>query len=484
MKPSDFLNQLPSVNELLDHPQVRSVTDRLNRSVVATQVRSYLDQLTEEAKRRAAGAEQAVSGVLPESMRELVDRVSRLLTSGERWRLGAVINATGRLRGEPWASAPLAEAAVERIALTASDFTTSSTVADESSLDANNATTALCQATGSPAAVVLNSRLNALWLSLASCSPSTGGEVVVARHDLRTLDGGCRLLKVIEGAGLVPREVGATDTVTLDDYQDVMGDATVAILRVAADDPPAESPNPITTQQLATQQLATLAHQHNALLIEDLASAPLLPLDGQQPHLAAAADGLTAKPVSTILHEGADLVLCRGDGLFGGPACGVVLGTVNATEQIRQTPLFAGSVVEAHVGAALAATVDLLTDQERFWFNVPVWSLLTSPLENLQSRADRIAAQLSSSGAFRAVDILAQSCLEASPTGLPIRLPTVTIALTTATESSQALAASLRNGEPAVWCRAENGRLLIDLRSVFPRQDADLVEILLRKTPV
>ena len=140
MKPSDFLNQLPSVNELLDHPQVRSVTDRLNRSVVATQVRSYLDQLTEEAKRRAAGAEQAVSGVLPESMRELVDRVSRLLTSGERWRLGAVINATGRLRGEPWASAPLAEAAVERIALTASDFTTSSTVADESSLDANNAT--------------------------------------------------------------------------------------------------------------------------------------------------------------------------------------------------------------------------------------------------------------------------------------------------------------------------------------------------------
>jgi hypothetical protein len=42
------------------------------------------------------------------------------------------------------------------------------------------------------------------------------------------------------------------------------------------------------------------------------------------------------------------------------------------------------------------------------------------------------------------------------------------------------LAKALRNGTPSVFGRIQKDRLLLDLRSVFPRQDLELVEAVRR----
>ena len=58
------------------------------------------------------------------------------------------------------------------------------------------------------------------------------------------------------------------------------------------------------------------------------------------------------------------------------------------------------------------------------------------------------------------------------------RIPTWCVALTPARDSVDSLATHLRKGRPAVCGRIQNDRLLLDLRSVFARQDSLLVKAL------
>jgi L-seryl-tRNA(Ser) seleniumtransferase len=53
-------------------------------------------------------------------------------------------------------------------------------------------------------------------------------------------------------------------------------------------------------------------------------------------------------------------------------------------------------------------------------------------------------------------------------------LPTRLIALTRADLSADELNARLRSNAPPVIARVEEGRVLLDLRTVFPEQDASL----------
>jgi L-seryl-tRNA(Ser) seleniumtransferase len=55
------------------------------------------------------------------------------------------------------------------------------------------------------------------------------------------------------------------------------------------------------------------------------------------------------------------------------------------------------------------------------------------------------------------------------------QLPTWCIAITPAGMNVDKLSAVLRAGSPSVIGRIQQDRLLLDLRSVFPRQDTDLV---------
>ena len=54
IKPPDLLERFPSVSELLDKPPIRKLAERWNRSVVAGGVRTFLDELRKDVRRRAA----------------------------------------------------------------------------------------------------------------------------------------------------------------------------------------------------------------------------------------------------------------------------------------------------------------------------------------------------------------------------------------------------------------------------------------------
>jgi len=125
--------------------------------------------------------------------------------------------------------------------------------------------------------------------------------------------------------------------------------------------------------------------------------------------------------------------------------------------------------------AALAATLRLYRDPASARRSIPLVQLLSTGIENLKCRAERLAPQLAQLPALSSAEAL-QSTTFLGCDSLPLQqLPTWCIALTPAKGTVERLATKLRSGVPSVVGRIHDNRLLFDLRSVFPRQDQQLV---------
>src|SRR6185503_2797539 len=91
---------------------------------------------------------------------------------------------------------------------------------------------------------------------------------------------------------------------------------------------------------------------------------------------------------------GADLVVLRGDGLVGGPPCGILLGRRDVIVRITAHPLFGSFRLNAPRAAALKATLECYENPMSGIDSIPVWQILTVSVENLRNRAERIAPQI------------------------------------------------------------------------------------------
>ncbi len=173
------------------------------------------------------------------------------------------------------------------------------------------------------------------------------------------------------------------------------------------------------------------------------------------------------------------MVLFSGDKLLGGPQCGIIAGRKSLLEKIERHPLARALRVDKITLAALAATLRLYRDPEKARLAVPLLRLLTTSEENLKNRAERLAPQMA---ALRTLISSAEAICDVTYLGgdsIPTQqLPTWCVALKPASWSVDRLAAVLRTGAPAVVGRVREDRLLLDLRSVFPRQDTEMLSAL------
>src|SRR6185295_16377595 len=124
--------------------------------------------------------------------------------------------------------------------------------------------------------------------------------------------------------------------------------------------------------------------------------------------------------------------------------------------------------------AALAATLRLQQDPALAERSIPLISLLTTPLENLRQRAERIGPQIAATG-IATVDILPGQTSIAGEELPHQTLSTICLVLAPCLGTVDQLATALRTGTPAVIGRIQDGKLLLDLRSVPPRDDLHLV---------
>jgi L-seryl-tRNA(Ser) seleniumtransferase len=262
--------------------------------------------------------------------------------------------------------------------------------------------------------------------------------------------------------------VGTTNATYLEDYAQAISDRTAGLWRVQATSFAVSG----STSEVGLRELVELGRKRQLPVVDDLGWAALADLEslgcGSWPQAA------------TSLREGADLVLACGDKLVGGPQCGIILGRRSHVETLARHPLARALQLDKLALAALAGTLRLYRKAGEAQRTIPIWQLLTAPLENLKLRAERLAPQIAESSAVRSAEPVPTSN-DPAGSALPTRqMASWAIALEPAEMSAERLAARLRTGEPAVLGRIANDRVYLDLRSVFPREDLQLVSAVLR----
>ncbi len=422
----------PAVHELL--AELSELVSRLGRETVKGVIRDHLAHL------RAAGR------AFPEK-KELIAQLQEKLVPLTRPSYPGVINATGVLIHTNLGRSP-------RLPVDVGGY-----LALELDLESGQRGERLAPVRdklrryfGAEDALVVTNNAAALLLLLAA--HARGKEVVVSRGELIEIGGSFRLPEIMAEAGAKLVEVGCTNRTHLSDYRKALTGETAAILQVHRSNFAmtgfVTNPDP--------ESLGRLAHEKGVAFWVD---------QGSGCHQDLRPYGLrNERTVQELLAAGADVVLFSGDKLLGGPQAGILVGRKEALAPLRQHPLRRALRPDKATLVGLAATLDcyLSGDGHR----VPLYRLLSQDLAQLCRRARRLARRLQAQG-LPAVAVPSHAVLGGGTTpgqGLAswgVALPDV-----------PAVARALRLGQPPVIARQEQGKLLLDLKAVFPEQDGDL----------
>ncbi len=119
--------------------------------------------------------------------------------------------------------------------------------------------------------------------------------------------------------------------------------------------------------------------------------------------------------------------------------------------------------------------MELYRDPQQAVESVPLLRLLNTPLQQLRERGQAIAAAIESAAGVRRAKVIDEQSYLGGGSVPTQQQSTVCIAITPQASGVDAFAAALRASHPAIIGRIRKQRLLLDLRTVFPGQDAEIV---------
>jgi L-seryl-tRNA(Ser) seleniumtransferase len=304
---------------------------------------------------------------------------------------------------------------------------------------------------------VVNNNAAAVWLALNTLA--VGGEVIVSRGELVEIGGSFRIPDVMQQSNAILREVGTTNRTRIRDYEQAITEKTRVLLRVH------RSNFEITgfTEQPALEELVGLARGRNIPLVEDLGSGAILDLRA----VGVAGEAGVAESV----RAGVDVVTYSGDKLLGGPQAGVLTGRADLIRRMRGNSLFRALRVDKLTYAALEATLLAYVKGEHD--AVPAVRMMRLSKDAIEARVKKVTGQLRRSG-IGAEGIDGESLIGggAAPSAtLPTRLLTVAVNGL----SAEQLQAQLRALELPIIARVQEGRVVLDLRTVPEELDDGLV---------
>ncbi|HMK22714.1 MAG TPA: L-seryl-tRNA(Sec) selenium transferase [Terriglobales bacterium] len=453
--------KLPSVDEVLHRADLAEAIAREGRSAVTDAARIVLERVRKEidAGLDAEKLDLALSG--------LADAIARELRSSVGYSLRPVINATGVILHTNLGRAPLAASAIENIASTAAGYSNleldlAAGERGKRDVHVDRLFRRLFQDEARDdhqlSTIVVNNNAAAVWLALNTLA--AGGEVIVSRGELVEIGGSFRIPDVMAQSNGTLREVGTTNRTRISDYEQAINEKSRLLLRVH------RSNFQITgfTEQPALEDLVALAQARNIPLVEDLGSGALL-------DLRTVGVGGEAG-VSESLRAGVDVVTYSGDKLLGGPQAGLLTGRADLIARMRKNSLFRALRVDKLTYAALEAT--LLAYVKGDHDAIPALRMMRASKEEIGARANKLAAQLRGLAAVE-IEVLDGESVIGGGAAPSATLPTRLIAVTVKGAGADELLSRLRGAETPVIARVQDGRVLLDLRTVLPQEEATIV---------
>jgi len=448
-----LLSRLPKVDQVLDQPALAGSGWR--RAVIKRLVGDALDELRGRVK----------AGERPE-LPDAPALAARVLATLEGWnvpRPRPVINATGVLLHTNLGRTPLSIAARQAMVDAAGSCDLEVVLPTGERGSRFTALVPLLRTVlqAEDAHVVNN---NAAALLLACTVLGLPGGVVLSLGQMVEIGDGFRVATMAAAGGCAVIGVGSTNRTHPADYAAALegrapgheGRKASAILWAHRSN--FEQSGFVSEVELPA--LAELARAHGVPLIADLGSGSL---GGGLPE---------AEPtVMQYLQHGADLVLCSGDKLMGGPQAGILAGKAELVQRCRRHPMARALRPDKTTLAALHAT--FAAHAREGTPDLPLHAMVTVDVEVLRARATVIAEALGWS--------VGEAVMESRATIGGGSLPGDTmpsVALRVPSDAPSRDAKRLRTGEPPLVGRIEDEALLVDLRSVDPRDDERLLAAL------
>ncbi|MGI8991066.1 MAG: L-seryl-tRNA(Sec) selenium transferase [Bryobacteraceae bacterium] len=436
MIPAERLRQLPSVHEVLS--RLGESARGYPHALVVSEVRRALDAIRDSVLHDGARTGESVESL-----------VARNLSQLAQTSLRRVINATGVVLHTNLGRAPLGSVSI----FPGYSNLEYDVASGRRGRRDDHIAPLLEKLLGKPA-IAVNNGAAALYLALHELA--AGGEVIVSRGELIEIGDGFRIPEIMQRSGAVLREVGTTNRTRLSDYADAITDRTRLLLRVH----PSNFRITGFTSRTELRELVELGRERAIPVYEDLGSGCVIDL---KPF------GISEPLVRDSIQAGVDLVSFSGDKLLGGPQAGILAGNSEIISRLRRNPMFRALRLDKMVYQALEGTLRdaLLHDGA----HIPALRMIRLTEGEIRQRAEHLLAAVPK---LRASLEAGQSVIGGGSTPeQPIQTCLICIP-----RNPLELERKLRYGLPPVVARIESDRLLLDLRTVFPEEEAELAAAL------
>lgn len=297
-------------------------------------------------------------------------------------------------------------------------------------------------------AAIVNNNASAVFLVLNTFSK--GGEAIISRGELVEIGGSFRVPEVMANSGAILREVGTTNKTNLRDYEEAINENSKLILKVH------RSNFDIVgfSEDVAMPDLSALARERNLIDYFDLGGG----FYGELPY------GLERNEPNLKNLKDASLVSFSGDKLFGSVQCGIILGKKDLIAKLKKNQLLRMLRVDKVIISLLAESVKAYANRE-FELITTIKQLYKS-VEELENTANFINSRLKNP-----LEVVRTTTFVGGGTMPNKRIPSVALAVKGNANENEA-----KFRKNLVIGRIEEGKFLLDLRSVLDADVQNLIE--------
>jgi L-seryl-tRNA(Ser) seleniumtransferase len=315
-----------------------------------------------------------------------------------------------------------------------------------------HAESVLQKLTGAESAVVVNNNASAVLLVLSALANKK--RVIISRSQLVEIGGGFRIPDVMKQSGAKLVEVGTTNKVHLQDYEEALQEQSALVMRAH------RSNFKIIgfTEEPGLKEVVDAAHMAGVVFVDDLGSGALFD---------TAKYGLVHEPtVQESLAAGVDVVCFSGDKLLGGPQAGIIVGRKDLLDKIKRHPL--ARAVRADKACLAGVTATLLhylkDEAER---EIPILKMMLLTPKQVKGQVESWIRELGRGEVVEGESTVGGGSLpdESFPTFL----------LSLSVESPDRFLKILRAQNPPIIARTASDKVLLDPRTVLAEQEGALL---------
>lgn len=445
-KKQEILRSIPKMDELLLDEQLIFFMETTPRAVVVDAAREITDKIRKEI---LSGDRTDVP-----DRGEMIAEICSHVNGKKKRNLRRLINATGVVLHTNLGRANLCRAAVDSILSVADSYSNLEYDVKNGMRGSrhDHVEKIIARITGAEAAMVVNNNAAATMLCLSAMG--WGKEVIVSRGELVEIGGSFRVPEIMEQSGSHLREVGTTNKTKVSDYRKAFDpETTAALMKVHTSNYRIVG----FTEDVSVKELAALGKELGVPMIYDMGSGLMTDLSRY---------GVDEPTVLDALKDGADVVLFSGDKLLGGPQGGIIIGKKEYVDRMKKHPLARAFRVDKMTLAAMEATFFEYLDMEGARSAIPVLRMITTPEDELKSRAALLKEKISQKTQRFVLDM--EPCKDqigggSAPTTL---LSGYSVTAAPETMTAERLERLMRKAETPVIVRVAHDKVILSVRTI------------------